>query len=839
MDFTEQRTICEYNFVFTLWKFPKLYGKFINKINKIENFFSNKDANFYYVLGLQLFKRGFKTFDELTVLTMVNSNVLLLDAYNKKGGYDIFLTASKNLVEENIDGYFNEILKLNTLSVLQDNGINIEKDYEKITKMDLDQLKMFYNYKISNVFLTTASETKIQSLDITDDDIAYFNAGSSMGLSIAQLAPLLNYEILGINKGITFIGGLVNGGKAQKLSAKVITPNGYTTIGQIKIGDKICGEDGKVYNVTGVFDRGIKKNYRVKFNDESYTECCDEHLWNVNKTTFKDKNKFVTVMLKDILNDSVGLKSKSNNAYRYSIPEYQPVYMDEKEHIIHPYLLGVLLGDGYLCGQTLSISSIETDVVDKCKSLLDDNYTIKKSSGNNYSWNLINIKEKYNKYKREIKRLDLEKKSNDKFIPDEYKYDSISNRLELLRGLFDTDGCVDTKSNNYSICTKSDRLKDDILFISRSLGMLASAKWSHRNNDKNKECWHISIRFNENLKPFSSKKHIEKYKPNKRNKSLRRKIASIEYIGEEQMKCIMVDNPTHLYLTDDFIVTHNTSFSLAIIVMSWILNNVKCCIISNEQTIIEFKQFLMAMASYRLFGEDNNSLTKRRIKIGSYNVDEIEKLTQIKNYVNEHFAPYLSFAKIFDYNINEVQMIVETMSVKGYSGFVYDVFKAEDRTNGRVVDEMIEMSKCLFKSADHTDTSIVATLQLGLTYNNIRYLNMNCISSSKQVAEVASEIILIRTMWDDEVTGAEHDIKIFNYIYDKYGQKMLDAEGNPLIKEIPVNGNEYKNIKLAFIAKTRNTGEFKVIAYHFNGDYNKWVELGYCNPHFTNRENKK
>ena len=495
MDFTEQRTICEYNFVFTLWKFPKLYGKFINKINKIENFFSNKDANFYYVLGLQLFKRGFKTFDELTVLTMVNSNALLLDAYNKKGGYDIFLTASKNLVEENVDGYFNEILKLNTLSVLQDNGINIEKDYEKITKMDLDQLKMFYNYKISNVFLTTASETKIQSLDITDDDIAYFNAGSSMGLSIAQLAPLLNYEILGINKGITFIGGGVNTGK--------------------------------------------------------------------------------------------------------------------------------------------------------------------------------------------------------------------------------------------------------------------------------------------------------------------------------------------------------TSLTLAVIVMSWILNNVKCCIISNEQTIIEFKQFLMAMASYRLFGEDNNSLTKRRIKIGSYNVDEIEKLTQIKNYVNEHFAPYLSFAKIFDYNINEVQMIVETMSVKGYSGFVYDVFKAEDRTNGRVVDEMIEMSKCLFKSADHTDTSIVATLQLGLTYNNVRYLNMNCISSSKQVAEVASEIILIRTMWDDEVTGAEHDIKIFNYIYDKYGQKMLDAEGNPLTKEIPVNGNEYKNIKLAFIAKTRNTGEFKVIAYHFNGDYNKWVELGYCNPHFTNRENKK
>ena len=148
------------------------------------------------------------------------------------------------------------------------------------------------------------------------------------------------------------------------------------------------------------------------------------------------------------------------------------------------------------------------------------------------------------------------------------------------------------------------------------------------------------------------------------------------------------------------------------------------------------------------------------------------------------------------------------------------------------------MSKVLFNTADRTDTSIVATVQLGMSFNNVRYQNMNSISSSKQIVEVATEILLIRTMWNDEVTGADFDIKMYNYIYDRNGQKVLDDENKPLKKPIEIYGDDYKNIKLLFLAKTRNSKEFVVIAYRFNGDFNEWEELGYCNPHFKNRDSK-
>lgn len=823
------RLILEANFIFSLWKNPKYYHMFLKKmVTDPSVFFKNKSSLFYFSIGEQMATKGYQVFDVATVVAYVSGYPELQEEFETYGGYATVAKIMEKVSEENRETYFIEIMKANCIDSLNAQGLINSEEEKAIAEMTIEEMRLFYTNKVNKIFYKQGATVKVQDTFIDDEDIDKLDSGAEMGLNIGNTSPLLNYEILGLNTGLTFVGGTVNTGKAQKLSAKVMTPNGYTTIGQIKIGDKICGEDGKVYSVTGVFDRGIKKNYRVKFNDGSYTECCDEHLWNVNKTTFKDKNKFVTVMLKDILNDSVGLKSKSDNAYRYSIPEYQPVYMNEKEHIIPSYLLGVLLGDGYLCGQTLSISSIETDVIDKCKLLLDNDYTIKKSGSKNYSWNLINTKEKYNKYKREIKRLDLEKTSKEKFIPDEYKYDSVENRLELLRGLFDTDGCVATKSNNYSICTKSNRLKDDILFIARSLGMLSSAKWANRKDNKNKECWCISIRFNEDMKPFSSKKHTEKYKPNKRNKSLRRKIASIEYIGEEQMRCIMVDNPSHLYLTDDFIVTHNTSFIMGIMVRSFLKSKLKCCVISNEQGLLEFKRIMLAMAIWELYG-DQTDLTRRRIKIGNYNTMEKGVMMEAKDYCNEHYAKYMKFVEMPDYCIEEVRMIIDYLTPMGFGGFIYDVFKAETNQM-QVVNEMKTMSNNLFLTSKSNNVSTVATIQLGLSYNHVRHLTMETISTSKHITEPATEVLLMRPMWSDEVTGGAYDINIYNYLYDKHGQVMKDGSGKPLKKPIHIEGDDYKDVILLFLAKTRNTRKGTCIAYRFNGDYNIWEELGYCTP---------
>lgn len=837
MDFEKKKTIMEHNFVFSLWKNPRLYSKYINKIEKMEKLFDNKDANFFYVIGKQMYKAGFEHFDEASVLSFVSGNDVIKDAFIKKGGYSVYEAAKSHLEGDNAEGYFNEVIKINCLNDLQNNGINIDNDYPKLAQMSVDQIKMFYSHKLNNIFLTKSSTTHIDDMEITDDDLELLNSGAQMGLSIASVAPLLNYEILGINRGLSFIGGAVNQGKAQPLYAKVYTQHGESTIGALKVGDKVYGEDGKLHNVTGIFDRGIKKNYRVTFQDGSCTECCDEHLWNINKSTFKNKNKFITVELKDIINDPIGLRKTIRDGYRYSIPEHKPIEMIGVNHIIQPYLLGCLIGDGCLTGKTIELSNSEEDVIRKCERLLPNGYSIKKNSDLNYSWNIVKPQHTYKSILiSEIKRMGLNKLSHEKFIPNEYKYDSIENRLELLRGLFDTDGNVNGRCNNYSITTTSHQLKDDILWLTRSLGMLSSATQEKRNQYASGVCYTISIRFNEDMLPFSSEKHLKKYKPNKRNKSLRRKITKIEYIGEEHMKCIMVDNPTHLYLTDNFIVTHNTAFCCGVVVKGFISQGIRTVIISNEQTLMEFKQLFLAMA----VNEIKEQVDRRRIKIGHYGSKEWEVLRAAKDYYNTYYAPFFKFAKIFDYSLEDVQTIINTMSARGYKGFIYDVFKAEDGTTGRVVEEMKEMSKALFKTADETDSYVVATIQLGLSFSDVRNLHMGVISTSKHITEPATEVLLIREMWDDECTGEKNDIKIYNYKYDRDGNKMIDkATGKPIKQYIEVYGEDYRQIKLLFVAKTRNTDRGICIAYRFDGAYNEWKEIGYCTPSYENRNSNK
>ncbi len=233
MDFEKDKTRNEYNFVFTLWKFPKLYSRYISKIEKIDKFFDNKDANFFYILGKQMYKSGFNNFDMASVLSFISKNKSIEEAFNSKGGYNTFDLIKDELSKDNVGGYFSEILKINCLNELQNSGINIEKDYHKLSQMSPEQIRLFYSYKVNSIFQSSLSETPIEQMLISEDDLNEFNSGAIMGLSIAKTSPLLNYEILGINKGLTFVGGTVNEGKTSFTLAVIV-------MGWLKDGRKTC-----------------------------------------------------------------------------------------------------------------------------------------------------------------------------------------------------------------------------------------------------------------------------------------------------------------------------------------------------------------------------------------------------------------------------------------------------------------------------------------------------------------------------------------------------------------------------------------------------------------------
>ena len=176
-------------------------------------------------------------------------------------------------------------------------------------------------------------------------------------------------------------------------------------------------------------------------------------------------------------------------------------------------------------------------------------------------YEIVKDSSKINLYREEIKRMKLEILSKDKFIPKEYLQGSVNQRLDLLRGLMDTDGsCI---KNRTIFHTTSVLLVKDIMELVQSLGGIAIPHMYNRTDDAKTIEFQVNIRTE--FCPFSEQSY--KIKDWNRNKSFQttRYIKSVEYIGDFEQQCIKVSSLDHLYLTDSYIVTHNTLQSIATI----------------------------------------------------------------------------------------------------------------------------------------------------------------------------------------------------------------------------------------------------------------------------------
>lgn len=370
---------------------------------------------------------------------------------------------------------------------------------------------------------------------------------------------------------ITIIGKS-GSGKAQPLYSNVVTPTGLKKMYELKINDEVVTPEGTIANIIGIYPQGVKDNYKVTFTDGSSMECNDEHLFEVSYNCWSRKNKITykktkVMTLKEIQKDYISSKNK----LKYYIPMTKPVEFKEKEVPINPYLLGVLIGDGNMTEKSkhISICNNELDIIEKCKYILNESnmdIEINDYSLKNYNFCIKNK----NQLKNHLIDLNLYGKySYEKEIPDIYKFNSVKIRLELLKGLIDTDGSIE-KDNGIYYYTSSEKLSNDIKFIVESLGGIVNIrvkKTSYYNKDTDeeiicKDSYCIFIKLPSDIIPFTSIKHSKKYVKCEKYKEPTRKIAKIEKIGETQMQCIMLNSDRHLYLTDDFIVTHNTSLAI-------------------------------------------------------------------------------------------------------------------------------------------------------------------------------------------------------------------------------------------------------------------------------------
>ncbi|GHV60899.1 hypothetical protein FACS1894195_0510 [Bacteroidia bacterium] len=438
-----------------------------------------------------------------------------------------------------------------------------------------------------------------------------------------------NGKPIGINTGLTRLNQITGGwqnsdliilgarpgiGKALRMDAKILTPSGWCLNKDLKIGDEVCSIDGKKSFIKGIFPQGFLKTYIVNFSDGRKIECCGSHLWQVNSCKFhKNATRVISTL------ELIELLKTDRYKNRISIPLFSGIFGEKKDFLIHPYLLGILLGDGCLT-KGVMWNKPDLFIANKIEKLITDDYFVNQKVGNNFS---IVIKSKkgnpLNKYKIELERLSLfGKKSFEKFIPFEY-LDCVcrEQRLELLNGILDSDGDCGKNEGSVNFSTSSEQLAKDVVYLCHSLGFKCSKnkRSVFLNGEQKKDNFRLIISTHDSDCFTLPRKHDRERKNNNKPLIIRSIFPTNKFV---ECQCISVTHHSSLYITDDFIVTHNTAMALY-----W----AKCAAIAGKSVAL----FELEMSDVRLFDRLTLSETNVRpedYRNGKLSDDELKEIEE-------------------------------------------------------------------------------------------------------------------------------------------------------------------------------------------------------------------
>ena len=254
-------------------------------------------------------------------------------------------------------------------------------------------------------------------------------------------------------------------------------------------------------------------------------------------------------------------------------------------------------------------------------------------------------------------------------------------------------------------------------------------------------------------------------------------------------------------------------------------NGIKSTIISNEQQAIVYKLLLQ---TYVITERLNYwKLPRKKFKSGQWSEEDNKIVEKAREIIKKEYAPYITFAKVYDYDMKKVSKIAKKVSKTGNELLIYDTMKAGSEMDN-VWKGLIEDSKELFQICSKYNLAGVVAFQLAPSMKNkLRILDESALANSKQIAEVFSEMFLFRDVWFDEFDGAEFDIKPYRFKKDSNGKFTKEKEYFKLDRN--------KKYKIFFHSKTRNDDVGNMIVYEFQGYQNKWIELGYCKVHDKNK----
>ena len=362
-------------------------------------------------------------------------------------------------------------------------------------------------------------------------------------------------------------------GRSQPVHTKVLTPDGFRPIGELTVGDLVVGSNGEPTPVIGVYPQGKKTTYRLYSQDGASVLCSEDHLWTVRTASDKRRGKPGRVLeTKEMIGNL-----RAAHARRYELPLLsKPVEFPSRPVPMDPYVLGLLLGDGCVTGRTTpSFATQDRELVAALEDALPG-VSVRSKGGVDYVLNRVrepgDVVTKANPVTEVLRTLELIGcRSSSKFVPDDYLYNSSEVRLGILQGLLDSDGGPVTQADRtcrIQYTTTSILLRDDVVALVQSLGGVAYSrrrmaegrrpgKANGQDVHHRRDAHAIDIRLPEGIAPFRLERKLAKYKEHGGGRP-QRYVDRIEPAGVEESVCIQVAAADSLYVTEDYLLTHNT-----------------------------------------------------------------------------------------------------------------------------------------------------------------------------------------------------------------------------------------------------------------------------------------
>lgn len=331
--------------------------------------------------------------------------------------------------------------------------------------------------------------------------------------------------------------------EALALDTPIPTPSGWTTMGELNVGDQVFGADGRparVVKATEVYESRVC--YRVKFQDGDSIVADAGHLWEARPVMIKESRVVTT-------EDLAGM--------RVRLPVTSPVELPEVDLPMDPYVLGAWLGDGSRNSLALTTSAddmpwwmsefprLGVPVRHRRSSLTGEEITIAGALHNGT---------RGQGYRAVLVSLDI---YEHKRIPEPYLRGSIGQRLSLLQGLVDTDGCV-TKDGRVIFVNANRNLADGVVELARSLGHVVHVSVKE---DSRKATYQPMWRVEWMGDPDFPSARMPRKASRIRKRSFTNRwmtVTSVEQVSSVPVRCIAVDNEDHLFLAGQWKVTHNS-----------------------------------------------------------------------------------------------------------------------------------------------------------------------------------------------------------------------------------------------------------------------------------------